>query len=378
MVSSFPFYSLLSVTFSASLLSLGALSSSAHAAVAATSASAIYAASCEFSAVEAASASAALGQTVIIPKGRCDWGAKQLTLPAGVAIKGAGRDLTVLRRTAAVPVNTYLVKFDCWNGKRASFSDMTLEGAMVERSEDRGLGLVNGCVDFKVWNAKFTKFTFAGIEVRGAARQRGVIYKSQFIDNYNPALRNLGYGVAVFGDGTWPALELGTANAVFVEENYMSGNRHHITSNNGARYVFRYNTAIANDKTKDFPLVDAHGLSSAPKGTRSWEVYNNAFSANLSSGRVYAGVGMRGGDGIISKNSFSTNIARPIVLQLEYDTICGSSYMQDQIRSAYAWSNVNGAVTSLCPLSIAQNRDYFLIAKSNYKPYNYPHPLRTK
>jgi hypothetical protein len=340
--------------------------------------STIIAASCSFSAVQIAAASAALGQTVMIPQGDCDWGANQLTLSAGVTLKGAGRDLTVLRRTAQVPVNTYVIKFDCWNGKQAALSDMTLVGAMLPHSEDRGLGLINGCVDFKVANAKFTRFTFAGVEVRGATRQRGVIYKSQFINNYNPALRNLGYGVIVLGDGTWPALELGSANAVFVENNYMLGNRHHIASNNGARYVFRYNTAEATDATKDYAQVDAHGLSSSPQGTRSWEIYGNSFLARLSgAAKAYAGIGMRGGDGIIANNSFSSNIAMPIVLQLEFGVVCGSSYVQNQIRDAYVWSNVNASVTSACPLSIAINRDYFTFAKPNYKAYIYPHPLRS-
>lgn len=338
----------------------------------------IVAASCEFLAVQVAAASASAGQTVFIPKGTCDWGANQLTVPAGITIKGAGRDLTILRRTASVPVNTYLIKFDCWNGKRATLLDMTLEGAMISNSEDRGLGLINGCVDFKVGDAKFTKFTFAGVEVRGSSRQRGVIYRSQFINNYNPQLRNLGYGVVVLGDGSWPALDLGSENAVFLENNYMSGNRHHIASNNGARYVFRYNAAEATDLTKDYPQVDAHGLSSSPQGTRSWEVYGNSFTARLTgTAKAYAGVGMRGGDGIINNNSFAKNIAKPIVLQLEYGAICGSSYMLNQIRQAYIWANVNGAVTSLCSLSIAQDKEYFNIAKPNYKAYTYPHPLRT-
>lgn len=338
----------------------------------------ITAASCSFEAVQAASASAAIGQTVSIPKGNCDWGGHQLTVQAGVMLKGAGRDLTVIRRTAVVPINTYLIRFDCWNGKSAALSDMTLVGAMLPNSDDRGLGLLNSCIDFKIANAKFTKFTFAGIEVRGAPKQRGVIYKSQFVNNYNPARRNLGYGVVVFGDGTWPALELGTINAVFVESNYMLGNRHHIASNNGARYVFRYNTVEATDATKDFAQVDAHGFSSAPQGTRSWEIYGNAFSARLTgTARSSAGIGIRGGDGIIANNTFSSNIARPVLLQLEYGVVCGSSYIQNQIREAHIWSNTNGAITTLCPLSIAPNREFYEMRRPSYKPFTYPHPLRT-
>lgn len=329
---------------------------------------------CNFSAVQAAVAIALPGQTVTVPAGTCDWGANQLSIPAGIALKGAGMHATVLQRTAAVAVNTYLVSFDCTNGKQAKFSDMTLVGADLPYSEDRGLGLLNGCLDFVVSNAKFTKFVFAGVEVRGGA-QRGVIYNSQFIDNYNSTVRNLGYGVVVFGDGAWPALELGSANAVFVEGNYMSGNRHHMAANNGARYVFRYNTAVANDLTKDFWQIDAHGLSSSRRGTRSWEIYNNNFSATLSKGRNLAAIGMRGGDGVIFNNTYTSDIAYPVLLLLE-GAQCGTYPVQDQIMQAFIAESATDAVTSRCEPSIALNREYFLTAKPGYAPYQYPHPLR--
>jgi len=334
-------------------------------------------ASCTFPTVQAAVSAAVPGQTVVLPAGTCDWGANQLAIRAGIALKGAGIDATILKRTAAVAVNTYLVRFDCSNGLQAKFSDMTLVGADLPYSEDRGLGLTNGCVDFAVWNAKFTKFVFAGVEISGSAKQRGVVYNSQFIDNYNSTVHNLGYGIVVFGDGTWPALELGSANAVFVEDNTMSGNRHHIAANGGARYVFRHNTGIANDLTKDFPQVDAHGLSSSPRGTRSWEVYENRFSATLSSGRNFAGVGMRGGDGVIFNNTYSANIAYPVALILE-GAACGTYPVQDQITQAFIQESVPNAVSSRCEPSIALNREYFLGTKPGYKPYTYPHPLRMK
>ena len=335
----------------------------------------VSATSCAFSAVQAAVKAALPGQTVAIPAGDCDWGSSQLAIPAGIALKGAGRDATILRRTAPVAANTYLVRYDCSNGKQARVSDMTMVGANLKASEDAGLGLINSCVDFVVTSMKFTKFVFAGVEVRGGAKQRGVIARSQFISNYNTALHNLGYGVVVFGDGSWPALELGSANAVYVEDNYMLGNRHHIAANNGARYVFRHNTAIATDLTKDFPQVDAHGLSSSPRGTRSWEVYANQFSAQLTSGRNFAGVGMRGGDGVIFGNSYTSNIAYPVALILEAAG-CGTYPVQDQVRHAFIAESDPNAVSSKCEASIARDREYFLTAMPGYTPYAYPHPLR--
>lgn len=332
-------------------------------------------ASCTFSAVQAAVNAAASGTTVNIPAGDCDWGTQQLTVPGGITLRGAGKDKTTIRRVGSVPESRYLVAFNCSNGQRAGFSDMTLVGNGNGAITDKGLGLLNGCVDFTVANSKFTKFIFSAVEVVGPVKQRGVIYKNDFIDNYNNSVRNLGYGVVVYGDGSWPALELGTQNAIFIEDNYMSGNRHHVASNNSSRYVFRHNTVIATDVTKDFAMADAHGLSSSPRGSRSWEIYNNNFSANLSSGRVYAAIGIRGGDGVIFNNTMSSNIARPVVLELEGSS-CGTYPAKDQTRQAWIWNNNPSTIDNTCTSSIQAGRDYFTSAKSGYTPYAYPHPLR--
>jgi hypothetical protein len=338
----------------------------------------VVAASCAFPAVQAAVRSAAdlsaAGTTVKIPAGDCNWGTQQLNVPGGVYLQGAGKDATILRRVGSVSESAYLIKYDCSNGQRAILSDVTLIGNGNGAIHDKGLGLLNGCVDFKVANSKFTKFVFAGMYVDGAIKQRGVIYKNDFIDNYSNDLRNLGYGIAVYGDGTWPALELGTQNAVFVEDNYMKGNRHHIASNNSSRYVFRYNTVIANDYTKDFAMTDAHGKSSSPTGSRSWEIYKNTYSAELTRGRVYSAIGIRGGDGVIFDNTVASNIAYPVTLEIEGAT-CGTYPATGQIHQA--WITSSGAITNQCSASIQLNRDYYTTAKSGYVPYPYPHPLRS-
>lgn len=336
------------------------------------------ASSCAFGAVQATVNKAVAGTTVRIPAGDCSWGTGQLVVPGGIHIRGAGKTATVIRRTAHVSNSVYLVKFDCANGQRARLSGLTLVGRGNSATRDKGVGLINNCLDFRVHHAKFTRFVFAAIEIKGKTSQRGVIYENDFIDNYSATLRNLGYGVVVYADATWPALELGTRNAVFVENNYMVGNRHHIASNNTSRYVFRYNTAVANDLTKNFPMVDAHGPAfGSSRGSRSWEVYNNSFSARLTSGRAYAGVAMRGGDGVIFGNTFTSNIAYPVVLTME-EGQCGTYPAQDQIRRAWIWNGGTNPITNKCPASIRLNRDYFNVRKSGYMPFAYPHPLRSQ
>ena len=334
----------------------------------------IKASSCAFEDVRSALSSLGHTGTVFIPAGKCDWGANQLIVPSGVALMGSGRDTTYLYRSARVQPNVYLIRYECKNDSPAVLADLSLVGAGLIDNEDRGVGLLNGCVDFEVSRSRFSRFVFAAIEVRGPRTQRGVIYDNEFIDNYIPKGNSPGYGIVVFGDATWPSLELGSENAVYIEDNYFRGNRHHIASNNGSRYVFRNNIAIATDMTKDFSQVDAHGLSSSPRGSRSWEIYNNQFKANLTSGRNLAGIGIRGGDGVIFGNTFRGPIAHPVLLSLEGGK-CGDYPTMDQIRDAYI-DVPDESVTNKCAVSIKPGRDYHISSKDGYRPFVYPHPLR--
>ncbi|MFZ3228868.1 MAG: fibronectin type III domain-containing protein [Pseudobdellovibrio sp.] len=343
----------------------------------------INASSCSYAAVASAVASATAGTTVKIPAGDCNWGAQQLNVPGGVYLEGAGQDITIIRRVGSVSNTAYLVAYNCSNGKQAIFSKMTLIGNGNGSIQDKGLGLLNGCVDFKISNSKFANFIFSAIYVGDAAGQRGVIFKNNFINNFSADLMNLGYGVVVYGGAAWPALDLGSKNAVFIEDNYFSGNRHNVASNNGSVYVFRFNKVVGQDPAKDFAMTDSHGVSSSPRGSRSYEIYNNDYSTNISGGLQRSAIGIRGGDGVIFNNTATASISRTIELMTEGFS-CGVYAGPDQIRSLYIWNNTsnsqNGYTTNgidnTCPSSIGLNRDYFLSAKPGYTPFTYPHPLR--
>ena len=299
-------------------------------------------------------------------------------------MQGAGQDVTTLRRVGAVSQNAFLIAYDCSNGNQAILSDMTMIGNGDGTILDKGLGLLKGCQDFKVSNSKFSNFIFSAVYVGDAPNQRGVIDHNNFINNFSASLNNLGYGVVLYGGGAWPALDLGSKNAVFVEDNYFSGNRHNIASNNGSVYVFRHNTCVGQDPAKNFAQTDAHGLSSSPRGSRSYEIYNNVKSANISSGLQRTAIGIRGGDGVILNNTMTAaTISRPIELFVEGFS-CGTYPGPDQTRSLYIWNNSNysnsyatNGIDNNCPSSIGLNRDYFLSPKPGYTPYTYPHPLRS-
>jgi hypothetical protein len=335
-------------------------------------------ADCSINAVQKAVNSVVPGTTISIPAGDCNWGTQQLNIPGGIFLQGAGQDATTIRRVGVVSESTYLIAYDCSNGGQAKMAGMTLVGNGNGGITDKGLGLLNGCKDFKISENKFTKFIFSAIYVGDAPNQSGVIFNNKFIDNFSADLMNLGYGISVYGGGAWPALDLGSKNAVFIEDNYFSGNRHNVASNNGSVYVFRYNTVIGQEPAKDFAMTDAHGVSSSPRGSRSFEIYNNQYSTNISNGSQRTAVGIRGGDGVIFNNTIANTISHAVELDTEGFS-CGAYPGNDQIRSLYIWNNsdtAGGSLNNNCPASIALNRDYFLSEKPGYSPYTYPHPLR--
>jgi hypothetical protein len=378
--------------------------------------------SCHFDDVSAAVAKAGPGTQVNIPAGTCDWGLQTLKVGAGIYLKGAGKHQTVIfRNTQTDPAaagkrgpGNFLIRFNCEPGKPNSLSGLTLQGGgkgaeMQNGSDARDNGLqfsgwkyINGhrssspCDDFRVFNAKFSGFGFCAINISGdPTRMRGVIFNNDFIDNYayEPKSKGviLGYGVGVFGDASWPGLSLGTADNVFIENNYMRGNRHHVASNNSSRYVFRYNTAVTTPSTRHHYALDAHGRgenNGSPTGARQYEIYGNVISADLpAADGARTAIGIRGGDGVIFNNIISAQFRYGIELMVEgsYDgqgnLNCKSA--PDTITDLYIWDNKlnmaqveKNGVTSVCSDIVKPGRDYFMQQKKAYTPYPYPHPLR--
>ena len=359
--------------------------------------------------LQAAIDKAHTGDTVLVPAGRFSFVGSVLA-PDGIYIKGAGRDSTYLNK--GDDTGKFMIIVDSKTGMPFKFSDITLQGRLdalqgsnrttaVTTIADGGLYIKGAAEDFQIFNSRFTKFLRAGIEFQGDAgsrrgAQRGVIYHNEFIDNWYVYL---GYGVAIVGSAsTWTKpVALGTADAVFVEDNYFDRNRHCVTATNGANYVARYNTV--RDNYQDSQSFDAHGLSAAwPRGTRRVEIYGNTVTNSV---RRWAGAGIRGGSGVIWGNTWN-GVLHGVVLYLEDPRLPRSPRKQralsqslaaypalDQIGNPdglYIWDNVSsGDNVFMNPKSappgidywLALGRDYFTTAKPGYRPYTYPHPLRT-
>ena len=360
---------------------------------------------------------------VQIPAGaRCDWGGlEKVTINKSLWVRGAGKEHTRIRRGSYISDSntsendialTALFVFDCNSSTRVRLSDMTLEGNGKEGSfvgsdnvtfpqlvaYDYGVKLF-ACRDFRVHDARFEKFGYSGIDLRSKPLSgssnglRGLIDHNEFVGNMKVGL---GYGVSVYGSNDWPAPDYGSANNVFVEDNYFEDNRHNIAANNGARYVFRYNRQVTSYRARWWGMVDAHGKGDGAHGTRAFEVYHNTFEmAGIPSPASASGAIFRGGDGVFFNNTIQLGLSwapgNPpigVLLTLENNGCTATpkpTYpAYDQTTDLYIWGNTNNNVSlggdnwDVCTGFFKQDRDYFIKPRPSYAPYVYPHPLRAQ
>ena len=331
------------------------------------------------------------GDSIIIPKGKFPFHG-QVFLPDGVSIRGAGKNDTLLVKDDRLSEWKPMFSVDCKTGKPFSFSGITMQGAGRELQastvssdhiQDQGVVLRGKCRDFRIFGNRFTKFSRAGIELNGdngsiLGEPFGVIFENEFIDNWSPGL---GYGVAVNGSATawFQPLALGTGHAVFIEDNYFEANRCAIQANNGARYVFRHNQ-ISNNR-EDSCAICAHGKGPWPRGTRSFEIYDNKLHNDQ---RRWAGIFLGGGTGVIFDNDLD-GVYNGIILSIEVDTQTATQYpYQDQIADTWIWNNTaNGQPVNTVTFRnridaefVQQSRDFFVQRRPDYQTFPYPHPLR--
>jgi VCBS repeat-containing protein len=185
--------------------------------------------------------------------------------------------------------------------------------------------------------------------------------------------------VVVYGDGTWASSAgLGTANAVFIEDNTFINCKHSVSSNNGSHIVVRYNL-IQYDINGQQALDTHGGYWGSDCGTRAFEFYNNTIELPDVAGSERA-ICIRGGEGVIFNNT-TRGYDYAVLFRVEDGQTTTSYPLPYQPKKVYVWnntstgqnvgySNVNNTTTY-----IKQNRDWFASAMSGYTPYQYPHPL---
>lgn len=339
------------------------------------SAATINAASCTPAAVQAAVDSATPGDTVHLPTCTQNWATAVLVTTNNLILEGNGTANTILNRTTSGDLPMFVVSAVTGFEMRS----LTLDGTFDSNPNtfvDIGVLLIDSVVDFRI-HAMVIRDLAEGIRIEGDPTvQRGVIDHNTFTNIfYSDGSSSFGYAVVIFGNATAPALSLGTAQNIFIEDNTFTGCREAVDANDGARYVFRYNTGT--DNGENAAQVATHGwdnTSPFTRGTRQYEIYHNTLSNTVDK---YGGIAIFGGDGVIFNNVLDPGITEEI--QLWHQT-CASYPLQDQIRDLYLWNNtVSGGgsapIYNHCTAHVQLNRDYFLSARPSYTPYTYPHPL---
>ena len=345
------------------------------------------------------------GDVVLIPSGT--WYISQTVyLKEGIHIKGTGKDSTILCRSfnPNVANKNPIFILNTISGKPFRISDIGFKGVAdfltAVFDEDRGIVIYGKATDFIIHDCRFTRFAGVGIYLCGMSlasllgHPKGLICNNEFIDNYFTGCT--GYGIQLLGDDSWPVeLQLGSPDAVYIEANYFTKNRHCIAAIGGARYVFRYNTSV--DHYYPWAVIDAHGaydpsIGCGEHGTRSYESYNNQITGGIETdGTPHPtwAAGIRGGDGVIFSNEFfGLNNNMFLFIENFYGLINPTYPVHCQTTNLWLWgntadgipvNNINIGITSTDLINLSpflqENRDFHFIQKAEYTPYTYPHPM---
>ncbi len=263
----------------------------------------ITASSCSYAHVSAAVNAASSGDTINVPAGTCTW-TTPITIPVGKTIKliGAGPSTCGKNGVCSTVINstTKMVNMYSNDSRLSGFRFNRVSGgdksALVEV---RGIG-------FRIDNNYFDDADYLvanhwvlGIYANAAnmtVRPEGLIDS-----NYLNHCKLLVIGSAVFAkdNGFWsePSV-IGTGNTVYFENNTLDRGGPvsvMIDADYGASLVVRFNNLIGSNAM-------THSLQGAmARGTKSWEIYNNAWTFKNSD---FGNIGfIRGGTGMMFNNT---------------------------------------------------------------------------
>lgn len=396
----------------------------------------IEAGSCEADDVQAAVDMASDGDTVLVPAQTCTWSTPAPNTAAvviqgkSVTLQGAGMGQTVIIDETGSQWEEHSVHLACTQGVQPRITGITFDDDDPTTDVNRIIK-VEDCQGFRIDHCEFTNLLGQGaIVVFGASE--GVIDHCVIRAPGDYTVQS----ISVHGEdeASWKRpLELGTAGAVYIEDCFFDFgyiNDGALDSNNGSRWVFRYNLV------HNTGASNHSACSSGGRGSFSSEVYENTFISNHTSS--YTAIWLRSGTGVIFNNviegvqnynvaiavdnyrtTFTDNCLDPL------DSRCdGSSPLDgntpgsmgypclDQIGRAtdhsesgsiyedptgihpqtheplYEWGNIadgqdaditvleQNAVDPAMSDHIREGRDFFSdTPRPRYLPYVYPHPL---
>lgn len=358
-------------------------------------------------AVDAALANSAFDVIVYIPAGNCTWiNGTKLDVATGtkkdIRVIGSGEGSTkIIHFRIHLPTDgaSHIAELAHitmdGNGTSGAMMDMRM------RASSPGRTLHWHDFTMKNYNANYNLHFEGWIGLIDHATMYGVNQAGQSH-----------YGITFHGDGQYSdhTGDLGTANAMFVEDSYFKNYGHSISLFCDAFVVFRYNT-IDNADT----YIDIHGPGynscysgypgvSSPNDKHAgggYEVYNNTFTNCEGAWNISPRAGSAG---IITNNTVDSGTV--VVLQAQetctnsmncgtgegktinriYNYGDGSGCLQ-MLENWWVWNNIGDRELYLyeradCAGSTKQGTHYWNRAPqagdhvSSWSPYTYPHPLQ--
>jgi hypothetical protein len=313
----------------------------------------IHAASVSLVDVSAAVASAADGDTVVLPAGTASW-AQTLNISKSITLRGANinatDDLTVILDGVVLTGNAaHIIRASISPTQSFRVSGITFRlGSRTTGAGEGGAITVTDsptqtapCTSLRIDHCHFDRLNQMGIRVTGWFY--GVIDHCQWdtaptgnIFSMNISAPTWGGASNVLGNGSWadPSY-FGTEKFIFVEDCVFNNNAHVVTScsidsEKGGRYVFRHNTF-----KNTWP--GQHGTESGGyRGGRTFEVYNNTF--DFSNGVMpLSGNLKRSGTSLIHDNIYKVASPNPHINNLTVYRENGSSWLVGGASGANVW-----------------------------------------
>jgi len=345
--------------------------------IASASAGTINAATCSRNDVGSAAASAAYGDTVVVPAGTCNW-ASTLTITKGIVLRGGGIGVTTIVAGVATGNNSFLIVYDPDVTSIAQNTPFEVAGFTFDMNfRDTGaIWLQNDSKTTAITRVTIHDNVFKNASVDTTSTDAACIRTGSGInpgvfagDVWGVAYRNtftdcLTVGENYGGDqSSWnnQTFSYGSANNFYWEDNTLTGNSAFHYTGKGGRYVVRFNTYTYT--AGSFQVMwDVHGNQDGPYATMGCEIYNNTVSL----ARTTTIIDHRGGSCMFFRNTLTVTNGDWQVREEYDDSLDPTSNPQpEHVSNSYYFLNtINGsnqAVSELsdCCAAIAPNAQYW-------------------
>jgi hypothetical protein len=301
------------------------------------------------------------GDTIVLPTGTAKW-TQPLILTKSMQLIGAGIDKTIIvNGIEDTADNDYVVQI---------IPDNPLDNPLIEVvGFTFDADYEGGCIKVMSQSndSAYSNFRIHHNKLKNTLDIDGDSYKSICVKGHcfglidHNRFENNSYDFKIYGrqQYSWdnfPGLEnIGSGNYLYIEDNESVGAVHHIlTSGEGARWVYRYNSA---EISVPWNALDAHGNSNN-YGVVAHEIYGNIFAGNAPVLHD-----LRGGVGIVFNNLINSDDNQQKRLRLrEEDGLRDppSSEAICPITNTYVWNNLDVNSGRLIVQEV-DNSDYNLV-----------------